>query len=299
MAIEFEDDLEEVGEDENIALPAESGDDDELVIAPDTPDKKRAGGSIEDEYEEDYSSRVKKRISKEVGKRKGAEERANRLEAELNALRSDVQAMQSRNAHADQVAAESGLKSKLADTRQRLKQAVQDGDDDAQIALTEQLADITYHIREYERAKATPAQQQGQEQPQLPRGTRQWLSENSWYNDPQYRRAAMVAADIDAQLQREGYRPSDPEMYEELTNRLLDEMPKMRSVIGAGTAQPARKRDGGPPVGASTPDGTARRPSSARRQFTAADREAMQQFNLKDTPENRKIWLDTHPTSAQ
>lgn len=253
-----------------------------------------------DDDDESYSRRVQKRIDKEVWKTKAAQERASRLEADVAALRAEVESVKSRNATADAQAVEGALRDKLASARQRLKQAIQDGDEDGQIAATEEIADLKAESREFERAKRNAPAQQQAERP-LPAGTAKWLERNSWYTsgNPAHQRAARLAAELDAELQGEGYTPDDPGMYQELNRRLKAAMPKAASLIGDVGGKPERKRDAGPPVGSSSPDGAAKPPSGSRRPFTAADRDGMRKWNIKDTPENRKIWLANNPTAPQ
>lgn len=254
----------------------------------------------DDDDDESYSRRVQKRIDKEVWKTKAAQERAARLEAQLAALRADVETVKSRNAMADAQAVEGALQDRITSARQRLKQAIQDGDEDGQIAATEEIADLKAESREFERAKRNAPAQQQAERP-LPAGTAQWLKQNRWYTsgDPSHHNAARLAAEIDAALQVEGYTPDDPGMYQELNRRLKAAMPKAASLIGDVGGEPERKRDAGPPVGSSSPDGAAKPPSGSRRPFTAADRDGMRKWNIKDTPENRKIWLANNPTAPQ
>lgn len=248
-----------------------------------------------------YSRRVKKRIDREVYKTKAERERADRLEAELAALRADVETVKSRNAAADAQAVEGALRDRLASARQRLKQAIQDGDEDAHIAATEEIADLKAESREMARAKERQPESRPQPAPKIPSGTARWLEQNQWYmsGNPDHYHAARLAAELDAALRGEGYTPDDPGMYQELNRRLKAAMPKAASLIGDVGDKPERKRDAGPPVGASSPDGTAKPASGGRRPFTPADRDGMRKWNLKDTPENRKIWLVNNPTPPQ
>jgi len=252
-----------------------------------------------DDDDESYSRRVKKRIDKEVWKTKAAQERAERLEAELAALRADVETVKSRNAMADAQAVEGALQDRITSARQRLRQAIQNGDEDGQIAATEEIADLKAESREFERTKRN-AQAQQSERP-LPTGTAKWLEQNSWYTsgNPAHQRAARLAAELDAELQGEGYTPDDPGMYQELNRRLKAAMPKVANLIGDVGGKPERKRDAGPPVGASSADGTAKLTVGGRRPFVAADRAGMRKWNIKDTPENRKIWLANNPIAPQ
>lgn len=267
---------------------------------PADPEPARAERGEDDDAA--YSRRVQKRIDREVRKTKAERERADRLEADLAALRADVENVKSRNAAADAQAVEGALRDRLASARQRLKQAIQDQDEDAQIAATEEIADLKAESREMARAKERQPESRPQPAPKIPSGTARWLEQNPWYTggNPAHQRAARLAAELDAELQGEGYTPDDPGMYQELNRRLKAAMPKAASLIGdIGEATPPRKRDAGPPVGASSPDGTAKPASGGRRPFTPADRDGMRKWNLKDTPENRKIWLANNPTPPQ
>jgi predicted DNA-binding protein (UPF0251 family) len=254
--------------------------------------------SEDDDDDTAYSNRVRKRIDKEVFRRKSAEERENRLKAELDALRADVEAVKSRNAAADAQAAEGTLQGKLTAARQRLSQAIEDGDPQAQAAATEEVADAKAEIREAGRAKQQPEARQP-DRPALRTGTAQWLERNQWYMSGQYPRLALRAAELDAALQQEGFSPDHPSMYAELNRRLTKEIPIASAILmdvdEDKAPAPNRKRDAGPPSGASSPDGSVTL-KGARRQLVNADLQEMAELNMKDTPENRKIWLATHPT---
>ena len=305
--MELDDDV--AGDDLDLATELDSSEneslDSESLELPDEksteePDQKPAKA---DEDDDGYSARVKKRIDKEIGRRKAAEERNAALEARLSALSADVERVKQRNAVADAQAAEGTLQSKLASARQRLLQAKQDQDFEAEMDAQDALDDLKAQARELKAAREEGAARKSdgdtpRQQPDLPEGARDWLAHNAWYlsGEQKHARAARLAAEIDAALHEEGFSAADPKRYAELNRRLRAALPAsafVRDSAGAKTVE--RKRDGGPPTGASSADAGAR-PAGVRRQFTAADLKEMQSYQIKDTSENRELWLLNHPT---
>ena len=183
MAAFNEDDLDEdvflAGEgdaDEVERNPQPNHDDDNEIVI--TQQQRPAEA---DDDDEEFSKRVRKRIGKEVGKRKHAEERAARLESDLAVLRAEVESVKLRHLQDDAKAADDSFQQRLAETRAMLKRAMEDGDEDTQIECAEKIADLRVEAKDRERARELAQQQSQQPQrPRLPRGTSQWLENNSW-----------------------------------------------------------------------------------------------------------------------
>lgn len=250
-----------------------------------------------------WSEKVKKRIGKEVYRRKAAEEREGQLSADIAALRAEIDQLKSHNADAAARANDGELQGKLASARQRLKQAIEDADTDAQLEAQEALADAKLELREAAaRQKRTDGDdRQGGGRPQaapttptMAAGAAAWLERNQWYLSGQNTRLARFAAELDADLIQEGYSPDDAGMYQELNRRLRAAMPNAADLIkDAGETAPARGRSAGPPTGASSADGQ-QRPGGKRR-LTQSDLAQMETFGLDpNSQEDRKAWLATH-----
>jgi hypothetical protein len=252
-----------------------------------------AGGAPEDD-DADYSTRVRKRIDKEVYRRKAAEERESRTSAELAALRADLDAIKSRNAAADARAADGTLQERLTAAQQRLRKAKEEGDIDGEIKASDEYDDLKAQKRatEWQRQSAPAPASPAPTTPPLAVGTSQWLARNPWYLSGQNPRLAALAAELDVELQQEGYSPADPAMYAELNGRLKAAMPRAASLIGEVAAPPPRKRDAGPPSGTSSPYGGA---PAKKRSLTGEDLAEMQTYGMNpQSKEDRIAWLRTH-----
>ena len=256
--------------------------------------------------DEQWSARVKKRIDKEVGRRKALEERfADRERAlldQINTLSAEVGAIKTRNAAADAQAAEGTLQAKLHSAKQRLRQAMSDGDDEAAVTATEDIADARAEMREMESRKREHQDQRSRQaqtdnqQPQIPETMGKWLKANSWYQSGQNPRAARLAAELFEDIRQDGFDPNDAGTYAELNKRIRAAIPRAADTIkDIESAVPTRRRESGPPTGTSSADGRAAPVSGARRTFTDQDKARMRAFDIEDTPENRKIWLANHP----
>lgn len=256
--------------------------------------------------DDQWSARVKKRIDKEVGRRKALEERfADRERAlldQINTLSAEVGAIKTRNAAADAQAAEGTLQAKLHSAKQRLRQAMVDGDDDAAVTATEDIADARAEMREMESRKREHQDQRSRQaqtdnqQPQIPETMGKWLKANSWYQSGQNPRAARLAAELFEDIRQDGFDPNDAGTYAELNKRIRAAIPRAADTIkDIESAVPTRRRESGPPTGTSSADGRAAPVSGARRTFTDQDKARMRAFDIEDTPENRKIWLVNHP----
>ena len=259
--------------------------------------------------DDQWSARVKKRIDKEVGRRKALEERfADRERAlldQINTLSAEVGAFKTRNAAADAQAAEGTLQAKLHSAKQRLRQAMVDGDDDAAVTATEDIADARVEMREMAARQERQREQQEQQgrqqqtdnqQPQIPETMGKWLKANSWYQSGQNPRAARLAAELFEDIRQDGFDPNDTSTYAELNKRIRAAIPRAADTIkDIESAAPTRRREVGPPTGTSSADGRAAPVSGERRTFTDQDKARMRAFDIEDTPENRKIWLANHP----
>ena len=292
LTVEGESDPSPGGEETEAGQPA----DDETLESPPT------GRRDAEDDDAAWSEKVKKRIGKEVYRRKAAEERESQLSADIAALRAEIDQIKSHNADAAARATDGELQGKLASARQRLKQAIEDADTDAQLEAQEALADAKLELREAAaRQKRTDSDdRQGGRPPATPAnptmaaGAAAWLEKNQWYLSGQNTRLARLAAELDADLLQEGHSPDDAGMYQELNRRLRAAMPNAADLIkDAGETAPARGRSAGPPTGSSSADGQ-QRPGGKRR-LTQSDLVQMETFGLDpNSQEDRKAWLATH-----
>lgn len=248
----------------------------------DTPPDRAA-----DDEDAGYGAKVRKRIDKEVWRRKSAEEEANRLKAELAVLRADVEQIKTRHSVAEAQAAEGQWRDRLAAAQKRLREAKESGDIDAEIRASDEYAEARDSLRFAEAARKQPP---SPAETVLPAGTRAWLAKNAWFQTGANPRAARLAAELDAELQADGYSPHDPAMYAELNKRLRAALPNVSPLLGEIGGQ----RKPGPPTGASSADG-ASKAAPKKRQLASTDLAEMQEYGLNpNSMEDRKAWLRAH-----
>lgn len=289
---EIELDLDE--DQEQDSLDESSGDESKQLASSDDEDEDHAPETlIDDDDDAHYSRRVKKRIDKEVYRRKAAEEREQRISAELAALRADIDQVKSRNAAADAQAAEGTLQDKIKSARQRLHHAKEMGDVDGELDAQDEYLTLQQERMDSERQKRQQSPTTNAQQ--LPAGTSQWLDKNGWYLENRHPHLSRIAAELDSTLQAEGFQPTDPAMYTELNRRMRAIAPKSAHLFVDGDgAKPHRQRDNGPPTGSSSPDG-AGTTTTQKRKLTNADLAEMRDFGLDPSSvEDRKVWLRTH-----
>ena len=180
LTVEGESDPSPGGEETEEGQPADDGG----LESP--PTGRRDAGDDDDAA---WSEKVKKRIGKEVYRRKAAEEREGQLSADIAALRAEIDQLKSHNADAAARATDGELQGKLASARQRLKQAIEDADTDAQLAAQEALADAKIELREaaarQKRADGDDRQGGGRPpaapaNPTMAAGAAAWLAGDSW-----------------------------------------------------------------------------------------------------------------------
>lgn len=246
-----------------------------------------------DDEDASYGAKVRKRIDKEVWRRKSAEEEANRLKAELAALRADVEQIKVRHTVAEAQATEGQWRDQLAAAQKRLRDAKENGDIDAEIQAADDYAEARDRLR-----SAEAARKQQQETPAsapatsatLPAGTRAWLAKNAWFQSGANPRAVRLAVELDAELQADGYSPHDPAMYAELNKRLRAALPNIAPLLGDMGGQ----RTPGPPTGTSSADGESRS-APKKRQLSREDLAEMKAYGLNPgSMEDRKAWLRAH-----
>jgi hypothetical protein len=73
--------------------------------------------------------------------------------------------------------------------------------------------------------RVVPQQQTNEVDPRVQRHASNWMSENSWYNPEARDTDSRVAKKVDELLSAQGWDPSDPDYWDELTSRLQKELP--------------------------------------------------------------------------
>ncbi len=181
-----------------------------------------------------YGAKVQKRIKKLVSERKAAEQQTAALQEQNAQFQARLERLERGNQHQ----AENNFQKRYDDTKAALTKAVEEGDTEAQVNFSEQMADMRAAIRVNEmqqrqmRASSQPQPQrqavQENDNPP-PKKAMSWWKENEWFNGSGFERETAAARAIDVQLDLEGFDKESSEYYEELNNRLRKVYPELIS----------------------------------------------------------------------
>jgi hypothetical protein len=221
---------------------------------------KEAVKEVKKDEREEYSKDVQKRIDRMTYKIREAERRekealefAKKVKQEKDDLQGKFDKLD--DGYVNEFSTR--VKSELESAKVALKNAVANGDVDAQVAANQNLARLAI---EEERIKATEAQRQAYEeslkntgqignqpvqnnvQPPKPDPKAEaWAERNEWFGKDE----AMTYASFGIHkklVEEEGYNPSSDEYYEEIDKRLREEFPQKFNDGGEvqGGKQPAQ-----------------------------------------------------------
>ena len=241
-----EDVLREI-EDEINETKRKAGQEDELEIEiTDESDSEEEQQSAKQEDEEpEYGEKVQKRIKKLVDQRREAELQAKQFQDETAQLKARLERLEQGNAHA----AENAFNKRYEQTKKALAKAVENGDTNAQVNFSEQLADMRAAMRISEMQKQARAQQavsptvgraEQVAQAPAPKKAMDWWEKNRWFNAQGFERETAMARSIDVQLDLEGFDKDSEEYYDQLNNRLLKVFPELNSGQNSGRKSKSR-----------------------------------------------------------
>lgn len=241
-----EDVLREI-EDEINETKRKAGQEDEIEIEiTDESDSEEERQSAKQEDEEpEYGEKVQKRIKKLVDQRREAELQAKQFQDETAQLKARLERLEQGNAHA----AENAFNKRYEQTKKALAKAVENGDTNAQVNFSEQLADMRAAMRIAEMQKQARAQQavsptvgraEQVAQAPAPKKAMDWWEKNRWFNAQGFERETAMARSIDVQLDLEGYDKDSEEYYDQLNNRLLKVFPELNSGQNSGRKSKSR-----------------------------------------------------------
>ena len=231
----------------------------DIVDANDDDDDK-SGGVADDELEDEESSelrqsRFQRRIDELTAGRHQAERREAAATEELMNLRSRLDKVES-GADENRIGE---FQERVQQVREGLKKASEEGDTDAQVELTERLADMKaasrihemqQRYREYRKKGAEAAVREGAanagQEAHIPKLAKKWLSRNKWFNGEGTEAETAFARSIDNQVDADGFDQETPEYYEELDKRLQRVFPKLYSAAKERKrSKPATIQSGG------------------------------------------------------
>jgi len=301
----YDDDSALLAELENEAegeAPPDDGGDGSPPPEPETPAAPAEKPDAE-EGEEPYSRRVQKRINKFTRQVRELEQANQAWQERFFALEQKIEARES-DAFSKEIAqTEQQLKAQIESARAAKRRAIEEGDIDAQIKADDELLDLREQMAEQRRTAESlrqPAREPETAAPapspapvSLPEGTQQWLKANDWFMKGEDPDAAETARLLDVVLQKEGYDPGDPEMYEELDRRLAAAVPRLAKKKAPPTQPKPAARPPRSAVAGSSADGQSQAPAkAAARRLTQEDLVSMRRFGYDPRNENdRRSWL--------
>ena len=224
-----------------------SGDENfEIEVTEEVEEPKQETKAEEPQQEEEpeYGEKVQKRIKKLVDQRRDAELQTAQANEQVAQLTARLERLEQGNTSR----VENEFNQRYAQTKQALAKAVEEGDTQAQLNFTEQLADMRAAMRIAELQRAQAANQavsptvgraeQMAQTPPAPKKAMDWWEKNRWFNSNGYERETAAARAIDVQLEVEGFDKEEDEYYDELNIRLQKVFPELRS----GSSEPTKQR---------------------------------------------------------
>ena len=196
------------------------------------PEEKPKQEKAEDDSE--YGRKVQRRIKNVLADKKKAEEEAKLYKSQLD----DLQNRLNRLEEGSVKQAETNFQERYNQTKAALAKAIEEGDTEAQLNFTEQMADMrsAFRIqqlqekqRQAQAASPTVGKAEQEVSNPAPPLAMKWWEENTWFNAKGFERESAVARSIDVQLDAEGYDKNSPDYYKTLNNRLRKLYPELIS----------------------------------------------------------------------
>ena len=234
------------------------GDDFEIEIAEDKEveaeaqaEEGEAVSKTKEEKAREYSEAVQARLNKMSAQRRQAELQAKKYQEETAELKARLARLESHTNKQQSDRLQSDFDRRYALTKEALKKAVEEGDTDAQVSFSEQLADMRAAIRVSEMQRQFRQQQQTQSptvgraqqaavNPAPPKAMN-WWQQNQWFNAQGYERETAAARAIDVQLDLEGYDKNSDDYYNQLNSRLQKVFPELVSSNDQSMKSKSRK----------------------------------------------------------
>ena len=209
------------------------------VAAKPEPDKKSDDDRQERDLE-DQSEKVKKRIDKLTYKIREAERREQAALDFARGLKGELDNYKQKATILDQTLVQefdNRVRSQERLAKDKLKQAIDMGDADAQIEAQSLLANVAVEnerlrvsrLRQeqdaaFERQRAEAPQYQAPQEPRPDPKAQNWAEKNDWFGSDRAMTATAYAIHDDL-ITREGFDPTSDEYYEELDHRIRQDFP--------------------------------------------------------------------------
>ncbi len=197
--------------------------------------------SEEEEAKRQYGIAVQKKIDRITKERRHAENETRKLQESNAQLLKRLERLELENVQRNQKSAQTDFSQKYDLTKRALAKAVEEGDTEAQLKFTEDLADMRATIRVGEMRNSivsqaptpqrTPQPQRQTLEEPTPELANKWWKENDWFNKKGFERESAAARAIDVQLDIEGFDKNSAEYYQNLNSRLQKVFPELVSNV--------------------------------------------------------------------
>jgi len=193
----------------------------------------------EEEAKIQYGKAVQRKIDRITRERRDAENETRKLQESNSQLIKRLERLEQENVQRNQKSAQTDFSQRYDLTKRALAKAVEEGDTEAQLKFTEDLADMRATIRVGEMRNSmasqaptpTPQPQRQRVEDPTPELASKWWQENDWFNKKGYERESAAARAIDVQLDIEGFDKNSPEYYQNLNSRLQKVFPELISNV--------------------------------------------------------------------
>ena len=227
--------VEEIQEEVKEAQRRAGQDEDlEIEVVPSVQEPVEEFSQEVEANDSDYGEKVQRRIKKLVDQRRDAETQSRQYQEQVSQLQMRLGRLEQGNNHR----AENDFHKHYENTKLALKKAVEEGDTEAQVNFSEQIADMRAAVRVAEMQKSQGARQAVSNnaarakqvaQEAAPKKAMEWWDNNRWFNSSGFERETAAARAIDVQLELEGYDKESDDYYHVLNKRLLNVFPELNS----------------------------------------------------------------------
>ena len=244
-----------------------------------TDDPQEEVDDIVEEEKKDgpeYGEKVQKRIQKLVAQRREAEVQSRQIQEQNAQLAARLERLEK----GSQQSSENAFNQRYAQTKEALKKAIEEGDTDAQLDFSEQIADYRAAMRvsemqrnqraQQETASPTVGRAQQAAQNPAPQKAMQWWERNNWFNGQGYERETAAARAIDVQLDIEGFDKDSDDYYNQLNNRLHNVFPELVSGSSPSNTKRTKSRSPVAPSTGGSPNYKGNRVRLTKQQLSAA-----------------------------
>ena len=253
---------------QNTRVEVDDGNDIEIEIEDDTPERDRGRKPLShevadptDEEIESYSDKVKNRI-KELTHARHDERRSKeavlREKQELERLAQQLIAENKHlktNVYKSEAAVIEGAKQKaeteLQTARRKLKEAQESFDTDAIMAAQEEMVDAKMRAEKINNYRPTPLQEENfpvQTQQSAPQADKpdekslRWQAKNQWFGAPGFEEYTSYALGLHKKLVTSGISPSSDEYFEQINARVKSAFPELFGETERKSSATAAKR---------------------------------------------------------